>query len=261
MHMCMHMHMYVCMSHCLQVDVLDVQWLKLTRAAEEQMDFEALVAAHEDCLAALHAQCFLQVVGHAHAHAHVHTHVHVHAHVQWRVLVDVLPGWMYYCWMYHCWMYYCWMYYCWMYYCWMYYCWMYYCWMYHCWMYHCWMHLLQAGAVTSALHQILQLCLALCRMLAYADVGAAKRAAYHVYHTGLEPQLSRPHALSATETVATHTCELRLGQTQLETLQREFGRQSAFLFAFLSNMSSPQAFMRLHSACTCACDMCMCMHT
>lgn len=113
------------LQYYLQVDVLDVQWLKLTRAAEEQADFEALVAAHEDCLGALHAQCFLQ-----------------------------------------------------------------------------------AGAVSSALHQILQLCLSLCRMVSYADVGAASQAAYHA---------------------------------QLETLQREFARQSAFLFAFLSNMSSPQA--------------------
>ena len=111
------------LQYYLQVDVLDVQWLKLTRAAEEQADFEALVAAHEDCLAALHAQCFLQ-----------------------------------------------------------------------------------AGAVSSALHQILQLCLSLCRMLSYADVGAASQAMYHA---------------------------------QLETLQREFARQSAFLFAFLSNMSPP----------------------
>jgi hypothetical protein len=43
-------------------------------------------------------------------------------------------------------------------------------------------------------------------MVSYADVGAASQAAYHA---------------------------------QLETLQREFARQSAFLFAFLSNMSPP----------------------
>jgi hypothetical protein len=40
--------------------ILTLTLTRLTRAAEEQQDFEALVAAHEDCLAALHAQCFLQ---------------------------------------------------------------------------------------------------------------------------------------------------------------------------------------------------------
>ncbi len=66
----------------------------------------------------------------------------------------------------------------------------------------------QVGAVSSALHQIFQLCLSLCRMLTYAEAGARAEAAY---------------------------------RAQLATLQREFARQSAFLFAFLSNMSSPQA--------------------
>ena len=68
----------------------------------------------------------------------------------------------------------------------------------------------QASSVTTALHQIFQLCLALCRLLAYAE--AAERG-------------SR----------ADEAC-----RTQFANISREFSRQSAFLFAFLSNMSSPQ---------------------
>ena len=66
---------------------------------------------------------------------------------------------------------------------------------------------LQASSVSSALHQIFQLCLALCRMLQYAEAGARAEATY---------------------------------RSQFATVSREFSRQSAFLFAFLSNMSSPQ---------------------
>ena len=69
----------------------------------------------------------------------------------------------------------------------------------------------QASSVTAALHQIFQLCLALCRLLAYAE--AAERG-------------SR----------ADEAC-----RAQFANISREFSRQSAFLFAFLSNMSSPQA--------------------
>ena len=104
-----------------------MQCQQLDRVAATVADFEALVRAHDACLAALHAQCFLG------------------------------DG---------------------------------------------------AGAVASALHQIFQLCLALCRMLSYADAGERAESAY---------------------------------RAQFSTLQREFARQSAFLFAFLSNMSSPQA--------------------
>ena len=67
---------------------------------------------------------------------------------------------------------------------------------------------LQASSVAAALHQIFQLCLALCRMLSYADAGASAEDAY---------------------------------RAQFATVHREFHRQSAFLFAYLSNMSSPQA--------------------
>ena len=108
----------------LHADVLDVQWHALMSAAQTCDDFEALTAAHESCLSALHAQCFLQ-----------------------------------------------------------------------------------ASSVSSALHQIFQLCLALCRMLAYAEAGSRSAATY---------------------------------RSQFATVSREFSRQSAFLFAFLSNMSSPQ---------------------
>ena len=67
---------------------------------------------------------------------------------------------------------------------------------------------LQASSVSAALHQIFQLCLALCRMLAYAEAGTRAEAAY---------------------------------RSQFATVSREFSRQSAFLFAYISNMSSPQA--------------------
>ena len=113
------------LQYYLQVDVLAVQWDALTRAADDVADFEALVDAHDRCLSALHAQCFLQ-----------------------------------------------------------------------------------ASSVAAALHQIFQLCLALCRMLSYADAGASAEDAY---------------------------------RAQFATVHREFHRQSAFLFAYLSNMSSPQA--------------------
>lgn len=109
----------------LMVDVLEAQWQSFMRVAETCADFEALAGAHEACLSALHAQCFLQ-----------------------------------------------------------------------------------ASSVATALHEIFQLCLALCRMLSYADRGTRAEAAY---------------------------------RSQFATVSREFSRQSAFLFAFLSNMSSPQA--------------------
>jgi gamma-tubulin complex component 4 len=67
---------------------------------------------------------------------------------------------------------------------------------------------LQAGSVSSALHQIFQLCLSLCRMIEHADAG-----------------LRNPIAWEA----------------QAQTIRNEFGRQTAFLLAFLSNVSSPQA--------------------
>ena len=67
--------------------------------------------------------------------------------------------------------------------------------------------LVASSSVASALHQIFQLCLALCRMLQYAEAGARAEATY---------------------------------RSQFATVSREFSRQSAFLFAFLSNMSSPQ---------------------
>ena len=109
----------------LMVDVLEAQWQSFMRVAETCADFEALAGAHEACLSALHAQCFLQ-----------------------------------------------------------------------------------ASSVATALHEIFQLCLALCRMLTYADRSTRAEAAY---------------------------------RSQFATVSREFSRQSAFLFAFLSNMSSPQA--------------------
>ena len=112
------------LQHYLHVDVLEAQWQSLMRTAETCADFEELSAAHEACLSALHAQCFLQ-----------------------------------------------------------------------------------AASVNSALHQICQLCLSLCRMLSYAEAGASNEATY---------------------------------RSQYATVSREFSRQSAFLFAFLSNMSSPQ---------------------
>jgi gamma-tubulin complex component 4 len=67
---------------------------------------------------------------------------------------------------------------------------------------------LQAGSVSSALHQIFQLCLSLCRMIEHADAG-----------------LRNPTAWEA----------------QAQMIRAEFGRQTAFLLAFLSNVSSPQA--------------------
>jgi len=67
---------------------------------------------------------------------------------------------------------------------------------------------LQAGSVSSALHQIFQLCLALCTMIEHSDAG-----------------LRNPVAWAA----------------QTATVRREFGRQTAFLLAFLSNVASPQA--------------------
>jgi len=112
------------LQHYLHVDVLEAQWQGLMRTAEQCGDFEELSAAHEQCLSALHAQCFLQ-----------------------------------------------------------------------------------AASVNNALHQIFQLCLSLCRMLSYAEAGASNEATY---------------------------------RSQFATVSREFSRQSAFLFAFLSNMSSPQ---------------------
>lgn len=112
------------LQYYLQVDVLEGQWQGFMRTAATCQDFEELAAAHEACLSALHAQCFLQ-----------------------------------------------------------------------------------ASSVSSALHQIFQLCLSLCRMLSYAEAGARAEATY---------------------------------RSQFATVSREFSRQSAFLFAFLSNMSSPQ---------------------
>ena len=67
---------------------------------------------------------------------------------------------------------------------------------------------LQAGTVATALHQIFQLCLALCGMLSLSQLGVASEAAF---------------------------------RAQFATVSREFSRASSFLFAFLSNMSSPQA--------------------
>ena len=66
----------------------------------------------------------------------------------------------------------------------------------------------QASSVATALHEIFELCLSLCRMLSYVEHGAAAEATY---------------------------------RSQFATVSREFSRQAAFLFAFLSNMSSPQA--------------------
>jgi gamma-tubulin complex component 4 len=43
-----------------QADVLDVQWQALMASARSCDDFESLTRAHEQCLAAMHAQCFLQ---------------------------------------------------------------------------------------------------------------------------------------------------------------------------------------------------------
>jgi len=114
------------LQYYLQMDVLETQWLELTRCATTTSDFEQLRAAHENALAALTSQCFLQV-----------------------------------------------------------------------------------GSVAAALDQIFQLCLSLCRMLTYAEVG-----------------MSRSH-------------ERYL--EQFATLSREFGRQSAFLFTFLEHMALPQA--------------------
>jgi len=67
---------------------------------------------------------------------------------------------------------------------------------------------LHAGSVSAALHEIFRLCLTLCRMLSYADVGIRAEATYH---------------------------------EQFSSVSREFSRQSGFLFSFLSNISSPQA--------------------
>ena len=115
------------LQYYLQADVLEVQWQALMAKAESCDDFEELSAAHEQCLAALHAQCFLQ-----------------------------------------------------------------------------------ASSVASALHSIFQLCLALCRMLANAEHAGGSGGAEAQY------------------------------RSEFASVSREFSRQSAFLFAFLSNMSSPQ---------------------
>ena len=48
------------LQYYLQVDVLEAQWQAFMTVAETCADFEELTAAHEACLAALHAQCFLQ---------------------------------------------------------------------------------------------------------------------------------------------------------------------------------------------------------
>ena len=48
------------LQYYLQVDVLDSLWLQLSTTAEQTADFEQLRAAHENTLAALEAQCFLQ---------------------------------------------------------------------------------------------------------------------------------------------------------------------------------------------------------
>ena len=66
----------------------------------------------------------------------------------------------------------------------------------------------QATSVSAALHQIFQLCLSVCRMLSYADAGSHSEATY---------------------------------RSQFAILSREFNRQSSFLFAYLSNIASPQA--------------------
>ena len=66
---------------------------------------------------------------------------------------------------------------------------------------------LQTASVASALHQIFQLCLTVCEMLANAEAGGRPEADY---------------------------------RARLASISREFARQSAFLFAFLSNMASPQ---------------------
>ena len=116
------------LQYYLQADVLEVQWQALIAKTSSCDDFEELSAAHEQCLATLHAQCFLQ-----------------------------------------------------------------------------------ASSVSNALHSIFQLCLALCRMLANAEhAGGSGTAAEAQY------------------------------RSEFASVSREFSRQSAFLFAFLSNMSSPQ---------------------
>ena len=48
------------LQYYLQADVLEVQWATLLARARGGDDFEELTAAHEACLAALHAQCFMQ---------------------------------------------------------------------------------------------------------------------------------------------------------------------------------------------------------
>jgi len=48
------------LQYYLQADVLDVQWQALMASARSCDDFESLTRAHEQCLAAMHAQCFLQ---------------------------------------------------------------------------------------------------------------------------------------------------------------------------------------------------------
>lgn len=48
------------LQYYLQVDVLEAHWQAFMRVAETCGDFEVLSSAHETCLAALHAQCFLQ---------------------------------------------------------------------------------------------------------------------------------------------------------------------------------------------------------
>lgn len=48
------------LQYYLQVDVLESQWQAFMRVVETCADFEELCTAHEACLGALHAQCFLQ---------------------------------------------------------------------------------------------------------------------------------------------------------------------------------------------------------
>ncbi len=129
--------------------MLEAQWQAFMDVATGCEDFERVAAAHEKCLLALHAQCFLQ-----------------------------------------------------------------------------------QGAVSRALHQLFQLCLALCRMLSYAPELCM--------HSPLAPM-----AL----TLTLHACRYADAgersahkyKRQFDGIRAEFGRQSSFLFAFLSNMASPAA--------------------
>ena len=170
------------LQYYLQVDVLEAQWQAFMTVAETCADFEELTAAHEACLAALHAQCFLQARAQRPQSSRVH---HGWCGTDWEVVGRwsvVAARWVTrvgrhslnfpYC------------------------------------------PRAQASSVSTALHQIFQLCLSLCRMLSYAERGARAETTY---------------------------------QAQFATVSREFSRQSAFLFAFLSNMSSPQ--QSPHCAC------------